>query len=75
MVAEALTNIANSQVRHAVVSVRRLDGRLHLRVVDDGWDGANESGSGVVCISRRVAAHDGSFSAGQSYRRTEPSST
>ncbi|GAA5076854.1 signal transduction histidine kinase [Thermocatellispora tengchongensis] len=62
VVAEALTNIAkHSGARQAVVSVRRLDDRLRLQVVDDGRGGADESGSGLVGIRRRVEAHDGSF--------------
>lgn len=62
VVAEALTNIAkHSGARHAVVSVRRLDDRLLLEVMDDGQGGADESGSGIVGIRRRVEAHDGSF--------------
>ncbi|MEU6413931.1 sensor histidine kinase [Microbispora sp. NPDC046933] len=61
-VAEALTNIAkHSRARNAVVSVRRLDDRLCLQVVDDGRGGADESGSGLVGIRQRVEAHDGSF--------------
>ncbi|SDG21395.1 Signal transduction histidine kinase [Sinosporangium album] len=62
VVAEALANIAkHSRARYAVVSVRHMDDRLWLRVVDDGRGGANESGSGLVGIRRRVEAHDGLF--------------
>ncbi|MEV5499761.1 sensor domain-containing protein [Nonomuraea fuscirosea] len=62
VVAEALTNIAkHSQARHAVVNVRRRDGNLHVQVVDDGRGGANEDGSGIVGVRRRIEAHDGSF--------------
>ncbi|SPL99822.1 putative two-component system sensor kinase [[Actinomadura] parvosata subsp. kistnae] len=62
VVAEALTNIArHSRARRAVVTVRRLDDQLVLRVVDDGQGGARESGSGLAGIRRRVEAHDGSF--------------
>jgi signal transduction histidine kinase len=61
--AETLTNIAkHSQARHATVTVRRDDDRLHLQITDDGHGGADErSGSGLVGIRRRIEAHDGTF--------------
>ncbi|MFB9207728.1 sensor histidine kinase [Nonomuraea spiralis] len=60
--AEALTNIAkHSRAGRAVVSVRRVGDRLCLRITDDGRGGADEHGSGLVGIRRRVEAHDGSF--------------
>jgi signal transduction histidine kinase len=63
VVAEALTNIAkHSGARHAQVTVRTHDGRLWLRVTDDGHGGADEDGgSGLVGIRRRIAAHDGTL--------------
>ncbi|SNT64454.1 Signal transduction histidine kinase [Streptosporangium subroseum] len=61
--AETLTNIAkHSQARHATVTARRDDDRLHLQITDDGHGGADErSGSGLVGIRRRIEAHDGTF--------------
>ncbi len=63
VVAEALTNIAkHSGAHHAQVTVRTHDGRLWLRVTDDGHGGADEDGgSGLVGIRRRIAAHDGTL--------------
>ncbi|WP_320781512.1 sensor histidine kinase, partial [Streptomyces sp. CRN 30] len=63
VVAEALTNIArHSGAGRAAVTVRARDGRLHLRVEDDGRGGADEAGgSGLTGIRRRVAAHDGTL--------------
>ncbi|MDG4832787.1 sensor domain-containing protein [Solwaraspora sp. WMMD1047] len=62
-VAEALTNIArHSAARAAVVTVRRADDRLLVRIRDDGVGGADErGGSGLAGIRRRVEAHDGTF--------------
>jgi signal transduction histidine kinase len=61
VVAEALTNIAkHSGARHATVTVRRRGDRLSVRVEDDGDGGAAEDeGSGLTGIRRRVDAHDG----------------
>ncbi|MFC5744528.1 sensor histidine kinase [Actinomadura rugatobispora] len=61
VVAEALTNIAkHSRARHAAVTVRQHDHRLHLRIDDDGAGGADEGhGSGITGIRRRIEAHDG----------------
>ncbi|MFF7653195.1 sensor histidine kinase [Streptomyces sp. NPDC007983] len=63
VVAEALTNVArHSHARNVTVTVRRHDGRLRLRVTDDGRGGADEhGGSGLVGIRRRVGAHDGTL--------------
>ncbi|MGJ6965991.1 sensor histidine kinase [Streptosporangium sp. G11] len=63
VVAEALTNIArHSHARHATVTVRRRDDRLHLQITDDGHGGADEhGGSGLVGIRRRTEAHDGTL--------------
>ncbi|WP_210582623.1 sensor histidine kinase [Streptomyces sp. GESEQ-4] len=71
VVAEALTNIAkHSGARHAVVTARGGGGRLVLSVEDDGrggaggnsrafGSGAEDGGSGLTGIRRRIAAHDG----------------
>jgi signal transduction histidine kinase len=61
VVAEALTNVAkHSGAVRAVVTVRRADDRLLLRVDDDGHGGAEEGrGSGLTGIRRRVEAYDG----------------
>jgi signal transduction histidine kinase len=61
--AEALTNVArHSGARHATVTVRRLDDRLHVRVSDDGHGGADEgTGSGIAGMRRRIEAHDGTL--------------
>ncbi|MEV6979678.1 sensor domain-containing protein [Sphaerisporangium sp. NPDC051017] len=63
VVAEALTNIAkHSRARHATVAVHRRDGRLNLRITDDGRGGADDrGGSGLGGIRRRAEAHDGTF--------------
>ncbi|CAL9635973.1 sensor histidine kinase [Streptomyces sp. enrichment culture] len=63
VVAEALTNIArHSGAREAAVVVRRLGGRLHVEVHDDGRGGADErNGSGLTGIRRRTEAHDGTL--------------
>lgn len=62
MVAEALTNVAkHSQARHATVVLRRRGDVLWLEVTDDGRGGADERGSGLDGIRRRVEAHDGTF--------------
>ncbi|MCZ2830483.1 sensor domain-containing protein [Modestobacter sp. VKM Ac-2986] len=63
LVAEALTNASrHSGAGRVAVSVRSRDGRLCVRVTDDGRGGATEGGgSGLVGIRRRVAAHDGTM--------------
>ena len=62
-VSEALTNVArHSGARHATLVLRRTDGRLRVRVTDDGHGGADErAGSGLAGIRRRAEAHDGTF--------------
>ncbi|WP_346618898.1 sensor domain-containing protein [Blastococcus montanus] len=62
-VAEALTNVArHSGARAATVTVRQGDGRLVVRVADDGRGGADErAGSGLAGIRGRVEAHDGTL--------------
>ncbi len=63
VVAEALTNVArHSGARHATVTVRRADDRLHVKVSDDGHGGADErTGSGIAGMRRRTEAHDGTL--------------
>lgn len=62
MVSEALTNIArHSHASQASVTVRSQDGQLVVVITDDGRGGADESGSGLAGIRRRVEAHDGTF--------------
>lgn len=63
VVAEALTNIAkHSHARTAAVTVRSGSGKLLLNITDDGRGGADENGgSGILGISRRIAAHDGTL--------------
>lgn len=63
-VAEALTNVArHSGASSAGVTVRHDDGVLRVAVVDDGRGGAAEDGgSGLAGIRRRVEAHDGALS-------------
>lgn len=62
-VAEALTNVAkHSGASRVTVTVRARDGRLRLRVADDGRGGAAEDGgSGLAGVRRRVVAHDGTL--------------
>jgi signal transduction histidine kinase len=61
VVAEALTNIAKyASASHATVDVRRLNGRLVVRVTDDGVGGADpDSGSGLRGLADRLAVIDG----------------
>jgi len=63
VVAEALTNVAkHSGAQRATVTVRRVDDRLRLTIVDDGHGGADAStGSGLLGIRRRAEAHDGTW--------------
>jgi len=61
VVAEALTNVSrHSGAAQVTVTLRNRQGRLHVRVEDDGQGGAGEGGgSGLVGIRRRIEAHDG----------------
>ena len=61
VVSEALTNVVkHSGAGRAQVTARLVDGRLHLRVVDDGTGGADPTrGSGLVGLRQRVASVDG----------------
>ena len=61
-VAELLTNVTkHSGARHAVVELGEADGRLTLRVRDDGRGGASLStaGTGLRGLSERVSTVDG----------------
>jgi signal transduction histidine kinase len=60
VVAEALTNIAkHAQASRATVRARVEDGRLEVRVHDDGVGGARLGGSGLVGLTDRLAVLDG----------------
>ena len=63
VVAEALTNVSrHSRAGRVTVTVRNRQGRLHVRVEDDGQGGAEEGGgSGLVGIRRRIEALDGTL--------------
>ncbi len=63
VVAEALTNVARyAQAEQAVVAVARENGRVVVRVSDDGVGGADPSGgSGLRGLGDRVAALDGTL--------------
>jgi signal transduction histidine kinase len=61
VVAEGLTNVARyAEASGATVELRRADGRLVVRVSDDGRGGASpESGSGLRGLADRLAAVGG----------------
>ncbi len=61
VVSEALTNVVkHSGAGRAQVTARLADGRLHLRIVDDGAGGADPTrGSGLTGLRQRVASVDG----------------
>jgi signal transduction histidine kinase len=61
---EALANVAKyAQAKHVDVEIKRDNGRLVLRIVDDGVGGANpDSGSGLTGLEDRLAAIDGRLS-------------
>ncbi|GAA0937425.1 sensor histidine kinase [Nonomuraea longicatena] len=62
VICEAVTNaLKHSRARRVEVEVRRSDGRLLVRVSDDGVGGARADGRGLSGLARRVAAHDGRF--------------
>lgn len=62
VVAEALTNVAkHSGATSAAVTVRRVGDELRVEITDDGRGGATVgAGSGLVGITRRIEAQDGS---------------
>jgi signal transduction histidine kinase len=61
VVAEALTNVAKyASATHARVDVERLNGRLLVRVADDGVGGADpEVGTGLRGLADRLAVIEG----------------
>jgi signal transduction histidine kinase len=61
LVAEAITNVAkHARASHVAVSVRRDDGRVVVRVADDGVGGADPvGGSGLNGLADRVEALHG----------------
>lgn len=57
---EALTNVAkHAGATSARVEVAASDGRLTVRVLDDGAGGADPEGGGLSGMRDRVAAVDG----------------
>jgi signal transduction histidine kinase len=62
VIAEALTNVAkHSGARSAEVSASLDDGVLRVDVRDDGVGGADRDGSGMLGLSDRLAALDGTL--------------
>ncbi|MFH8409675.1 sensor histidine kinase [Streptomyces sp. NPDC018019] len=62
VISEAVTNaVKHSCGDRIAVSVDRSESVLFLRIQDNGWGGANASGSGLFGLARRVAAMDGRF--------------
>ncbi len=62
VVAEALTNVAkHARAEHAWVSAAPRDGRLEVRVRDDGEGGAAPEGSGLQGLADRVASLGGTL--------------
>ncbi|MFK8846463.1 sensor histidine kinase [Streptomyces sp. Ac-502] len=60
VVSEAVTNaVKHSCAEGITVTVDRDENMLTVRIQDDGWGGANPSGSGLFGLARRVAALDG----------------
>jgi signal transduction histidine kinase len=60
--AEAMANAAkHSGADRIDVSVGRRDGKLEIEVRDDGKGGADQQGSGLVGLRRRVEALDGTL--------------
>jgi len=60
VVAEALTNVCkHAPDARATVSLVSSDGALWVEVADDGPGGANEGGTGLTGLRRRVEALDG----------------
>ncbi len=59
---EAATNIArHARASHAEVRFAREDGRVRMRIADDGHGAASVEGNGVVGMRERVHALGGSF--------------
>ena len=62
VVAEALTNVAkHAQAQHATVHADLHDHVLHVVVRDDGIGGARPDGNGLLGLSDRLAALDGTL--------------
>ncbi|MFD7664797.1 sensor histidine kinase [Streptomyces sp. NPDC059788] len=62
VVSEAVTNaVKHASAARITVTVDRDEANLLVRIQDDGWGGANASGSGLFGLARRVAAMDGRF--------------
>jgi signal transduction histidine kinase len=62
VVAEALTNVAkHSQAHRATVKARLENRRLQVEVRDDGVGGARADGSGLIGLTDRLAALEGSL--------------
>ncbi|MBE1535447.1 sensor histidine kinase [Actinomadura algeriensis] len=62
VVCEAVTNAAkHSGAGRVHVGVAEHDGRIRVRVEDDGTGGADPGGGGLAGLARRVAALDGTF--------------
>jgi signal transduction histidine kinase len=60
VVAEALTNVAkHARARQAWVTIAVRDGRLLVKVQDDGIGGAVRGGTGLLGMEDRLAALDG----------------
>jgi PAS domain S-box-containing protein len=61
LIAEAITNVAkHAHASHVAVSVRRVDGRVLVRIADDGVGGADPgAGSGLHGLADRVEALHG----------------
>jgi signal transduction histidine kinase len=60
VVSEALTNVAkHARAGQAEVTARIEEGRLAVRVRDDGVGGARPDGSGLVGLADRLAALNG----------------
>lgn len=60
VVSEAVTNaVKHSCAEGITVTVDRNENILSVRIQDDGWGGANASGSGLIGLARRFAALDG----------------
>jgi signal transduction histidine kinase len=62
VVAEALTNVAkHSQAHRATVKARLENRRLQVEVRDDGVGGARADGTGLIGLTDRLAALEGSL--------------
>jgi signal transduction histidine kinase len=62
VVCEAVTNAAkHSGATRVSVGVTQEQGRIGVRIEDDGQGGADAAGGGLAGLARRVAALDGTF--------------